>query len=332
MSMFKDYVFVEDITPSTIISQELFKVKRSYREKNGTLRLVGAYKTVDYKIVDVIKREKQNNICAIITIKNSKNLLEYTLKNLKDHKLSDYCDLLIVDDRSDSEDIKELSEINLNHYMRVEYDDVFNFSVVNDIGANFAINEGYEEIIFWNSDLWIKSREDLETFFDTHKKEQSKITGAVLVYPPKEQSFRKDLSEKIRNTVQFGGCFSQMKNGGLHPMHFGRYLDPTDSLFKYNKHDIFMTGALILIDSELFKEVRGFNPNMAVNYQDVDLCFKCVERGAKPLIISEGCKFYHDEGVTMTSLDDQKAADSVIYAKIWANDKLLKIIPIGQLS
>ena len=81
-------------------------------------------------------------------------------------------------------------------YVRADYDGLFNFSMVNNIGALFAIQQGYNEILFWNSDLWIPDENALKVFFKNHIDVGSSFTGAKLLYPPEYQSFRKIEDDK----------------------------------------------------------------------------------------------------------------------------------------
>ena len=277
---------------------------------------------------DASRFSKSKKTLGIITIKNESRMLKYTLKNLKENGFYDYSDLLIVDDRS-SENIKKIALDNNCMYIRVDYDDIFNFSMVNNIGAKYALDSGYEEIIFWNSDLWITSPENLEVFFETHRSHKSTITGAMLVYPPKSKSFSK-LSHDKRDTIQYGGCvFDFQKDLGCFLVrHSGRHLKIDSSLHNQNHHVAFVTGALILTKADLFYKLGGFNPSLKVNFQDLDFCLRGCELNHVPYYVGKDCYFYHDEGIALgsPSFSKLKADDMLLYSKIWHASRFINIL------
>ena len=99
---------------------------------------------------------KQKNFDAdkptiIMPTKNMSDLLSKTITNLENNLVTNHCNLIIVDDRSE-EDIKSI--VGVYSYLRVDYDEQFNFSMLNNIAAFICYKLGCEQIILWNNDLW----------------------------------------------------------------------------------------------------------------------------------------------------------------------------------
>ena len=288
--------------------QKLESIEQKMIKVNDIVDRKGAYPSIKVKKYstkysiskDSSRFEKRKKILGIITIKNNSKMLEYTLDNLRDKSFYDYCDLLVVDDRS-TEDIKEIVLKNNCMYVRADYDGLFNFSMVNNIGALFAIQQGYDEILFWNSDLWI----------------------------PDDQSFR-EIEDDKRMTIQFGGCEfdSQPHLGCFFVRHAGRYLPHDSFLHSQNHHIPFVTAAITLIKSSLFRELSGFNPSLKINFQDLDLCLRACELGHIPYYVGKDCHFYHDEGIELGSshYEEEKLKDALLYSKIWAYNRIMKIL------
>ena len=54
------------------------------------------------------------------------------------------------------------------------------------------------------------------------------------------------------------------------------------------------TAALLMVKSDLFREVGGFTEELAVSFNDVDLCLKIREKGYS-VIFNPECEAYHYE-------------------------------------
>ena len=153
----------------------------------------------------------------IISINNNLDLLKYTISNFKENKVLDLCNVIVVDDRSEQDIRNCVLENNLN-YLRVDTSHGFNFSMLNNIGANVVDSLGGKKIIIWNSDLWVPDDKTLPEILQLHNNDRSKFSGTKLLYPPQEKTLNKgDVTynianhfphiEKWRNKVQFGGDF-----------------------------------------------------------------------------------------------------------------------------
>jgi GT2 family glycosyltransferase len=318
------------------IKQEILELKKG-NIVNEELKIFGNRVEQEFIIDDVHLLKKKKKRCAVMSVKDNPDLLRFTLSNFRKNNVFEYIDLIVVDDRPSNSAISEVCKESQVSYLKVFYDGLFNFSMVNNIAIHFALNLGYEEVILWSSDLWVVDEQNLINFFKTHERENSKISGAVLLYPPEHMSFR-ERKEKIdiSNTIQFGGYFPLINNNlnTVFPNHYGRYEKSDSLLFKNNRYDIFTTGALILMDIEAYKESGGLNPSFKINFQDVDLCHKFCEMGYNPLIISERCRFYHDEGVSLQSneVNEYKKLEALLHAKLWDIPRMSSILPMGFLK
>jgi GT2 family glycosyltransferase len=80
-----------------------------------------------------------------------------------------------------------------------------------------------------------------------------------------------------------------------------------------------VTAACLLIARDKFFEVGGFDEvNLAVAFQDVDLCLKLLERGYRN-VYTPYAKLYHYESATKTEKDKiPDAAEDNFMKKKWA--------------
>lgn len=281
----------------------------------------------------------------LLPIKDNLTLLSITIKNFFDNNLHKKANIIIIDDRSKN-DIESLAIDSGFSYLRVDNEEGFNFSMLNNIAAKICHTVGSKEIILWNSDLWCVKEEYFDRLLDNHRSFSSKVSGSKLVYPPAHLSLNGDIdTENItsnfpemtggawRGTIQFGGSmWVQMPHSPIlfSPKHFKRFINIEDPRVNCDRGMCFVTGALHIWDLEYFIELGGLNPSMAKNLQDADICLRAATDGHIPMYFGKDIFFYHDESAnfhsSMESKKDEKMlSDHVLFSKIW-NDEMHKVI------
>lgn len=260
----------------------------------------------------------------IIPVKDNRELLSYTLKNLHENCVLKTCNVIVVDDRS-KESIEDICRDFSVCYLRVDNDKGFNFSSLNNIAAKVYNDHGLQKIIFWNSDLWCEDDKTLPHLLEMHDKNKCTISGTKLLYPV--SSFNKDerkdikqifkLKKDHRGSVQFGGSLI----AGTSFAHAYRFADKDFYLVNVDKPEFFITGAFKIVDLNWFVSVGGLNPSLAKNYQDVDLSLKAVEQDKIIYYFGKNNHFLHDESLTLNKEgknDIQMFSDQHLYSKIWS--------------
>ena len=333
-----------------------FELKEEFEvnQKELKLKKIINNEKQSYEIIDVVYKcrwNKQQNFNSslptlIIPTKDNADLIDYTLKNLTDNEINhELANVIVVDDRSD-EDIEKVAKKYKVSYLRVDNEKGFNFSMLNNIPAKIVECLGGTTIICWNSDLWTPNKGAFIELLYRHETNNSKISGAKLVYPPREISLH-DVEDtenikstfphltggKWRGTVQFGGDNWIRTKGPvfLSPGHFKRFSKIDNKFVDCDRGCAFVTGAFQIWNLKHFSKIGGFNPSLSKNFQDVDVCLKSCELNEVPMYFGKDVFLYHDESLTMHNVknekkkDDQLISDHFLFAKIW-NDKLTKII------
>lgn len=305
---------------------------------------------VDLKKVNFIKKniiydcifEKKCEILkekpgAILCIKDNLDLLKFTFSKLKETNNLDYINLLIVDDRPSDKKIRDFCATNSINYISVDNKSHFNFSMLNNIGANIFHENGCRDIILWNSDLWPGNDTSLKNIIDLHVEMNNAITGTRLMYPSKSWNGTEDVPENIsnffkgaektyRDTIQFGGCIFSFVNNGYYPNHFARF---TNNSYAYkNGYVHFITGAFTIIKSDIFFELGCLNPSLSSQFQDVDFSLRCREKEYNVFYVGEEFML-HDESVSLKEKDKHISYhnDHILYYKLWCeNNKINKIL------
>ena len=61
-----------------------------------------------------------------------------------------------------------------------------------------------------------------------------------------------------------------------------------------NYNMIAVTGACLLLNKEKFRQIQGFDEELAVAYNDVELCFRLYERGYLQVVCNEAVLLHHE--------------------------------------
>jgi len=280
-----------------------------------------------------IKLINPQNPGLLLPIKDSIELLEFTLSNLCDSKVNEVANITIIDDRSeDPKSIKELADKHGVIYIRVDYpSEIFNFSMLNNIGAFLYHKLDHEDIILWNADLWTPDKKTVPTLLKRYKKLKktgTKLAGTKLLYPTDDfcylvdgdrtiKELSKDFSISIENLkeinplgkIQYGGgsfvvtteFLKQITHVFMSPVHYGRFSDKENTIVNIDRETRFVTGAFQIIDLPTFIEIGGFCPSLSCSHQDADLCLRMTKRGDKVQYIGKDVFLYHAESLIISS-------------------------------
>ena len=166
----------------------------------------------------------------------------------------------------------------------------FNFSKMCNIGAEKA--EG-AYLLFLNDDIEIINEEWLGRMLGQAMLSHVGAVGAKLLYPNS-------------NNIQHTGVIN-LEQGPVHC--FVNMSDEPIYCFARNKLDFnysAVTGACLLVNKEKFEQVNGFEEELPVAYNDVDLCFKLIEQGYYNVVRNDAV-LYHHESVSR-GYDNEDAA------------------------
>lgn len=303
--------------------------------KQNSIHMKVYSNTFNIKHTERKKRGKKAPIA--ICVKDNPKILKLCLTKLKEINADSEFDIIVVDDRSKTQDIQQLAEEYDTHYIRVDNEiNIFNYSMLNNIAAAFSSHLGYEDMICWNSDMWAEDLSCLLNIYQQHKDNNVAVTGARLLYPTKEE-YEKYFSDyhhvlgdhiaKAFNTIQHGGIEYDIMRGVVEhkvilPLHSHRFAPADTPDACRTKITSAVTGALHVLNLEIFKTVGGYNPSLVNSFQDIDYCQKVTTTGFKVLYVGEE-KLYHAESITNNSEGNISTpyalSDRILYELLWPN-------------
>ena len=206
-------------------------------------------------------------VSIIIPFKDKPELLQRCINSIYNSTYKNFEIIAISNNSIEKEtfDLLNFYKKNYKNFKWAEYNIRFNFSRINNYAIKHFVKGEY--LVFMNNDIELITKDWIEQFLKYAINEKLGILGAKLYYP--------------NNTIQHAGMVMLNKDGFSE--HIGRFEKRSNKNKLYNipRYVMTNTGALIMIKKEVFNEVGGFDENLAVDYNDVDLSLKCLEKGYK---------------------------------------------------
>ena len=112
-----------------------------------------------------------------------------------------------------------------------------------------------------------------------------------------------------RNSFEHAGASGGFLDRNYYPFCRGRIVDQVevdDGQYDHTVEVFWSTGAALLIRSELFHEVGGFDEAFFAHMEEIDLCWRIKKRGYRFLAVPESV-IYHVGGGTLPYLSPKKS-------------------------
>lgn len=230
-------------------------------------------------------------VSVIIPNKDEKETLQTCLEMLEKNTGYQNFEIIIVENNSTTDEIfryyKELSGNRKIHLLR--WGKEFNYSAIN----NFAVAHAKGEyLLFLNNDVKSINPDWLEEMLGVCQRPEVGGVGAKLIYPD--------------NTIQHAGCVIGMGGIAGH-MFVDMPADHTGYLHKASllQDMSAVTAACLLMKKEVFEQAGGFTEELAVAFNDVDLCLK-VRKNGYLIVYDPYVKLYHMESKTRGAEDSKE--------------------------
>ena len=247
-------------------------------------------KGVDYGIYHTFFRLKEEPlISVIIPNKDHSEDLDTAIRSLTEKGSWKNLEFIVVENNSTEKKTweyydriqKELPNVKV-----VKWDGPFNFSAINNFGARYASGEYF---LLMNNDVEIINPDSLREMMGYAQRPDVGIVGCRLLYED-------DTIQHAGVVVGFGGIAGHTFIG-LHEVqnsYFHRAVTAQD----YSA----VTAACLMIRASLFREVGGFTEELAVAFNDIDLCLKVRRTGA--LVVYNPYALFHHYESKSRGLED----------------------------
>ncbi len=249
--------------------------------------------------LNIQNSQKKQKISIVIPSKDNPDVLFFCIRSLVERTETTYpYEILIIDNGSNEENKKkieaEIARINgqltqctaceqpgfcgiCYHYQPM----IFNFSKMCNMGVSICSGE---LVLFLNDDMEIIQENWLDLLADKAVNSYVGAVGAKLLYPGSD-------------IIQHAGI-TNLRVGPAHKLQF--LSDATDYYYGKNRrvHNMLATtGACLMMRKDVFEEVGGFAEELAVAFNDVDLCYSIYEAGYYNIVRND-VKLYHHESLS----------------------------------
>ncbi len=261
-------------TAKKALKEHLYRLGLKGQVKDG--KFISSYQ-VNFNIAMPPK------ISIIIPNKDQRNTLKICLNTLLAKTLYKNYEIIIIENNSQqNRTFKYYKKISKQDNIRViTWNKPFNYSAINNFGVKHAQGD---IILLLNNDMEIINPDWLERMAEHVVRKEVGAVGAKLYYPD--------------NTIQHAGVILGIGGVAGHShKHFRRGAYGYMSRLQVIQNLSAVTGACLMIRKEVFNEIGGFDTNLPVSFNDVDLCLKIRERGYL-IVWSPYVELYHHESKT----------------------------------
>jgi GT2 family glycosyltransferase len=228
------------------------------------------------------RRAWDHSVSVIISTKDGGYLLDGLVDQLLKNKR--VAEVIIVSNNTSGDyTLEALERLSNTERCRVfRYDRPFNFSVQ----TNHAVKEAKGTfLLIMNDDVSLIGSDWLDKLLSDVDSDRPRIAGPLLLYP--------------NQSIQQGGMYLGHNDRAGHTFRHQRH--PHDApVFELVAPRLVscLTGACLLIKQSLFKDLNGFDEQLATGLQDVDLCLRALHAGVE-LVFDPRAIIFHLESISL---------------------------------
>lgn len=225
---------------------------------------------------------KEELVSIIIPTKNGYDDLHRCLASIVEKTSYPNYEIIVADNGSTEEGMfqlyQEYKDKLGDRFNYLSIDIPFNFSKINNIAVQSAKGR---YLLFLNNDTEVISPDWISTMVSFAQFERVGCVGAKLYYP--------------NRTIQHAGVILGLGGAAGH----GHHTFPQGDFGYFGRMEInvdysAVTAACMMVKKTDFQQVQGFDEELTVAFNDVDLCLKVLELG-KNNLFAHSVELYHFE-------------------------------------
>jgi GT2 family glycosyltransferase len=270
------------------------------------------------KHIDVSTPDPNLRIHIIVPTRDKATLLETCIRSIIRFTAGFSYQITIIDNGSQMRETHELlTTLRQEHqFIRVmRIDEVFNYSKLNNAAVRSIDSD---LLVFINNDIeifrqgWLQELVSLTTIADVG------AIGHKLIFPDE--------------TVQHFGIKMGLGFVAGHPFHGLSIKDHALSNYRTNTYEVTAaTGACLAVKSADFLRVGGFDENLPVGYNDVDLCLRLRNEGLT-VLMAPSISMIHHESQTRGAIKSLGSFKQAVFDTIYMTEKHGKLLAHDSLS
>jgi len=223
---------------------------------------------------------QQDLVSIIIPVYNQAELTTACIKAVYQHTLINHCEVIIVDNGSDTSTQKALTELqqSFKTLKVIRQQENLNFALGSNLG--FAASQG-ANVVFLNNDTEVTANW-LEPIIAPLAKPEIVAVQPKLLYPD--------------GTIQCVGVVFSDKSTLGYPVYAG--MKPEGDLAKQSRKYQAVTGVCMALRAVDFIQAKGFDPIYINGQEDIDLCLRLTLKSKRSCWYAAAAVVVHHESKT----------------------------------
>ncbi|MED5509395.1 MAG: glycosyltransferase, partial [Pseudomonadota bacterium] len=269
-------------------------LKQHFERQGLNVEVTPGYVDNSYRVI--YQHDSQPVVSIIIPTKDKLEFLQPCVESLLDKTRYDNYEVLIVDNQSREPDTlmyyEQLGQRYPNRVRVLFYNKPFNFSEMNNWAAEQATGD---YLLLLNNDTEVVQPDWLERMLMHGQRDDVGIVGARLLYPGSGR-------------VQHVGVILGMASIADHPyanmlcMHDSSHMERA----RLDQNFSAVTAAVMLVRKSVYQSVKGMDAdNLAVLFNDVDLCLRVGELGYR-IVYTPHAMVVHHGSTSVAEKNDLK--------------------------
>jgi len=241
---------------------------------------------------------EQPLVSIIIPTRDKQALLQTTLDSICARTDYHHYEIIVIDNQStDAEAVRYLASLPPRVQVH-QWSQRFNYSALNNFGVRHARGE---QLLFLNNDVEVIRPDWLTAMLEHAQRPDVGAVGARLLYGDKR--------------IQHAGVVVGINRVAANAFRSW----PGETIGNLRLADLTrncsaVTGACMMVPRRVFDEVGGFDEDLRVVLNDVDLCLKARERGYL-VVFTPDASLYHYEGSSRGKL--HPPPDERVFEQRW---------------
>ena len=222
-------------------------------------------------------------VSIIISTRDKSELLKQCIDSIINKTLYSNYEIIVVDNNSQKpQTLQYFNQLEkFGNVKIVPFPIDFNFSTIN----NYAVSKSSGEyLLFLNNDTEVIHHNWLSKMLGFAQLEHIGAVGAQLLY-------------QDRNTIQHCGIISLYEGPGHAFINTSQHKIQYFGRNRVDYNWVAVTAACMMINREKFNLMDGFDKDLPIAYNDVDLCFRLVKHGYYN-ICANSVQLIHHESAT----------------------------------
>lgn len=259
------------------------------------------------------ERVSAEGVSIIIPSKDHPEILERCLSSVTRWTGEPSYEILVVDNGSSEENREKIIKLQKEYGFQYLYEPMeFNFSKMCNLGAAHA---RYDFLLFLNDDCEVRGSKWLAHMLSIARIRTVGAVGAKLYYPDSKK-------------LQHCGIYN-LHLGPVHKLQFKEDVRPYYDRRNLGVRNVLaVTAACLMVKKETFASLGGFEEELKVAFNDVDLCYRLYEAGYDNVVDNE-IHLWHHESLSRGSDEEHEKLERLMrekqklyerHPKLWGQD------------